>query len=113
MSRSITKVLPAASVGSAGTTTVATLPIGCYSNFDITIRVSSSTGMVYEIDTAPVNDDIYFLSATNGAVVAGTCATLRHEFRDNNQMYLKITGSATATVSASNIRIILTSVERF
>jgi len=111
MARAIVKTLPSAAVG-AIISTHASYPIGEFKDFDITIRCSSSTGLVYSILTAPANEDAMFLSQTGGAFIAGTCATITHHFLNNNMMHLRVASSATAAVSGSHIRIVISCIER-
>jgi hypothetical protein len=116
MSRSIMKrfIFPT-TIGSHATVSSATLfsiDVGNYKQFDITIRCSSSSGFNYDVKTAPINDSSLLLSQTGGHFVESVCSTRRHSFIDNNINILKITGSATATVSGSHVDVILTAIER-
>lgn len=114
MSRTILKVIPlGANPTTANSATIATQGISEFKEFDITIRCSSSTGFAYKIYTGPTMEDAALLSQTGGTFTAGTCATLRHKFINNNQFHMVIKASASAIVSASHVNIYLTSVERF
>jgi hypothetical protein len=116
MSRSTTKryIIPT-TIGSHATVssaTLITLDVENFKQFDIVIRCSSSSGFNYDVKTAPVRDASLLTSQTGGHFVESVCSTVRHSFINNNINWLVITGSATATVSGSNVDVILTSIER-
>jgi hypothetical protein len=114
MSINIIKRSISTSLGSATTSgTIFTANISNYKSYTVTIRCSSSTGFVYNLKTAPINYASMFSSQTGGTFSPGACATITHDVvTNNNQNWLIVTGSATATVSGSNVDIILTAIER-
>lgn len=117
MSRNTTKVaVLTTSIGSAAAITSKTLysmDISNYKSYRLTIRCSSSTGFNYDIKTAPINRAEMFSSQTGGHFAEGVCSTIMHDNVINNNMsFLIITGSATGTVSGSNVNVILSCIER-
>ncbi len=89
--------------------TLAKVNISNYKEFDITVQLSGSHGLKYNIYTAPVNEAEFFISETGATLTSGIHSANVHHFTNNNQNWLLILGSATEVNSASTINLMLTS----
>lgn len=112
----VISVNPSKNPGSHATVTsqaILTYNISEFKSYNVTIRCSSSTGFNAKVHTAPISDSAYYASQTGTHFSEGTCSTFTFDTVTNNNMsWLKITASATGTVSASNIQVILSCIER-
>lgn len=98
-------------VDTTNSSTLGKLYIGGYENFNITIQLSGSHGLAYNIYTNPTKDnDNMLMSQTGGSFTSGVHSANTHQFLNNTMNWLTIKASATAVNSASMINVILTSI---
>lgn len=101
-------------VGVAIATMFGPFNIANYKDLAVTVQVSGSHGIGFGVYTAPIQDDLYYLSATGNLVTitSGVKTPVTLNLINNNMSWLKIMGTSTAVNSASLINIVITSIER-
>lgn len=81
---------------------------GC-SRFTVTVKSSATAVVSYSIQTSPVNEAELFSNITATSVAAA--GVTKNTFEGNNQAYLRILASSTATVAAGALSVYFSAIE--
>lgn len=90
--------------------TLTKIYIGGYKEFDLTVQLSASHGLVYNVYTSPIDEAAFFMSQTGATLTSGIHSANVHHFINNNMNWLLILGSASEVNSASLINLYITSL---